>query len=89
MTGELGGILREREGRFSKGCISSPISSVLRRRGRRDPKEAERLRPLPALLALGAVGSFAAALIPGSNGARCVRRAVALGAVAFYAWMVV
>jgi hypothetical protein len=90
MTGELGGILREREGgRFSKGCSSPPIPIVLRRRGRRDPKEAERLRPLPALLALGAVGSFAAALVPGFNGARCVRRAVALGAVAFYAWMVV
>ena len=80
--------MKER-GRFSKGCSSSPISLVLRRRGRRDPKEAERLRPLPALLALGAVGSFAAALVPGSNGARCVRRAVALGVVAFYAWMVV
>ncbi len=47
------------------------------------------MRPLPALLALGAAASFAAALVPGSNGARCVRRAVALGAVAFYAWMVV
>jgi hypothetical protein len=89
MTGELGGILREREGRFSKGCISSPISSVLRRRGRRDPKEARRLSPLPAILALGAAGSFAAALVPGFNGARCVRRAVALAAVALYTWMVV
>ena len=76
-------------GRFSKECSSSPTPIVLRRRGHRDPKEAERLRPLPALLALGAAGSFAAALVPGCNGARCVRRAVALGAVAFYAWMVV
>jgi hypothetical protein len=44
---------------------------------------------LPALLALGAAGSFAAALVPGSNSARCVRRALALGAVAIYAWMIV
>ena len=47
------------------------------------------MRPLPVLLALGAAGSFAAAFVPGSNGARCCRRAVALGAVALYAWMVV
>jgi hypothetical protein len=62
---------------------------VLPSHGCRDPKEAGRLRPLPLLLALGAAGSFAAALVPGSNGARCVRRAVALGAAAIYAWMVV
>jgi hypothetical protein len=47
------------------------------------------LRPLPSLLALGAAGSFAAALVPGFNGARCVRRAVALAAVALYTWMFV
>jgi hypothetical protein len=47
------------------------------------------LRPLPVLLALAAAGSLAAALVPGSNGVRCARRAVALGVVAVYAWMVV
>jgi hypothetical protein len=83
MMGDLGGILREREGETSRK------DAVARRRGRRDPKEARRLRPLPAILALGAAGSFAAALVPGFNGARCVRRAVALAAVALYAWMVV
>ena len=57
--------------------------------GHSDPREAKTLRPLPALLAHGAAGSLAAAIVPGSNGARCVPRAVALGAVAFYAWMVV
>jgi len=56
---------------------------------KRDLKEAKTLRPLPVLLGLGAAGSFAAAIIPGSNGARCVRRGVALAAVALYAWMVV
>jgi hypothetical protein len=47
------------------------------------------VRPLPAILALGALSSFAATLIPSSRSAKCVRRGVALGAVAFYAWMVV
>ena len=47
------------------------------------------MRPLPVLLALGAAGSLVAALVPGFNGARCARRAVALGVVAAYAWMVV
>jgi hypothetical protein len=90
MTGELGGILRESDGGgLSTGCGSSPIPIVLRRHGRSDPKEARRLRPLPVLLALGAAGSFVAALVPGFNSARCLRRGVALGAVAFYAWMVV
>jgi hypothetical protein len=55
----------------------------------RDPKEARRLRPLPTLLALGAAGCFATALVPGSNSARCLRRGVALGVVALYAWMIV
>ncbi len=72
-----------------KGCSCSPVPILFRRRRRRVQKEAEKLRPLPALLVLGAAGSLASALVPGSNGARCVRRAVALGAVAFYAWMVV
>jgi hypothetical protein len=43
------------------------------------------LRPLPVLLGLTATGSLAAALVPGFNGARCVRRAVALGVAAVYA----
>ncbi len=73
----------------SKGQGGSPASPALRRRPGRDPKEAERLRPLPVLLALAAAGSLVAALVPGSNGARCARRAVALGVVAVYAWMVV
>jgi hypothetical protein len=73
----------------SKGHGGSPAPVALRRRGYRDPKEAESLRPLPVLLALAAAGSLAAALVPGSNGARCARRAVALGVVAVYAWMVV
>jgi hypothetical protein len=72
-----------------KGMRWLAVSIVLPRRGRRDPKETKTLRPLTILLALGAAGSFAAALVPGSNGARCVRRAVALGTVAIYAWMVV
>jgi hypothetical protein len=55
---------------------------------RRRPRDMF-LRPLPTLLALGATGSFAAALVPGSNSARWVRRGVALGAVALYAWMIV
>jgi len=46
------------------------------------------LRPLPILLGLGAAGSFAA-IVPGSNDARCVRRGVVLAAVTLYAWMVV
>lgn len=37
--------------------------------GREDPKEGRRLRLLCALLTLGAAGCFAAALVPGSNGA--------------------
>jgi hypothetical protein len=47
------------------------------------------LRPLPAILVLLALGSFGAALVPGSQSARCVRRGFALGAVAIYAWLVV
>jgi hypothetical protein len=47
------------------------------------------VRPLPAILALGALSSFAAALILSSHSAKCVRRSVTLGALAFYAWMVV
>lgn len=46
------------------------------------------MRPLPALLALGAAGSILAALVPGIDRARYVRRAVALGAVAVYAWVI-
>jgi hypothetical protein len=80
---------RKGGGNLSERCGGSPTPLALRRRGRRDPKEARRLRPLPAILALGAAGSFAAALVPGFNGARCVRRAVALAAVALYAWIVV
>jgi hypothetical protein len=47
------------------------------------------LRPLPVALAVLALGSFGAALIPGSRSARCVRRGFALGAAAIYAWAVV
>jgi hypothetical protein len=47
------------------------------------------VRPSPVILALGALSSFAAALIPRSHSAKCVRRGVALGVVAIYAWMVV
>jgi hypothetical protein len=59
---------RKGGGDLLKGCGSSPTPIVLRRRGYRDPKEAKTLRPLPILLGLGAAGSFAAAIIPGSNG---------------------
>jgi hypothetical protein len=96
MMGESGRILLGREvGDPSKGFGDSPLAPVaLRRCGGRDPKEAETLRPLPVrplpvLLGLAAAGSLVAALVPGFNGARCVRRAVALGIVAIYAWMVV
>jgi hypothetical protein len=81
-------VLGREPGDPSKGDGGSPASPALRRRGR-DPKEAEKLRPLPVLLALAAAGSLVAALVPGSNGARYARRAVALGVVAVYAWMVV
>jgi hypothetical protein len=47
------------------------------------------LRPLPAVLGVLALGSFAAALVPGSRSARCVRRGLALGVVAVYAWAIV
>jgi hypothetical protein len=47
------------------------------------------LRPLPAILTLLALGSFGAALVPGSRSARCVLRGFALGAVAAFAWVVV
>ena len=47
------------------------------------------LQPLPAVLTVLALGSFGAALVPGSRSARCVRRGLALGIVAFYAWVVV
>jgi hypothetical protein len=47
------------------------------------------LRPLPTVLGVLALGSFAAALVPSSRSARCVRRVFALGAVAVYAWVVV
>jgi hypothetical protein len=47
------------------------------------------VRPLPVILASLALGNFAMALVPGSRRARCVRRGIALGAVAVYAWMVV
>jgi hypothetical protein len=47
------------------------------------------LRPLPTVLAVLALGSFGAALVPGSRSARCVRRGIALGVVAVYAWAVV
>jgi hypothetical protein len=76
-------------GDLLKGCCSSPKPTVLRCSGHRDPKEVKRLRPLRVLLGLGAAGSFAAAIVPGSNDARCIRRGVALAAVALYAWMVV
>jgi hypothetical protein len=82
-------VLGKRLGDPSKVHGGSPAPVALRRRGYRDPKEAESLRPLPVLFGLGAAGSLAAALVPGSNGARCARRAVALGVVAVYAWMVV
>lgn len=45
------------------------------------------VRPLPTLLAIGAVGSLGAALRPGARSARCVMRGVVLGGVAVYAWM--
>lgn len=45
------------------------------------------VRPLPALLAAGAVASFGAALVPGSSTTRCVRRGIVLGGVAAYSWM--
>ncbi len=96
MIGESRRILLGREpGVPSKGYGDSPPAPVaLRRCGGRDPKEAETLRPLPVrplpvLLGLTAAGSLLAGLVPGFNGARCVRRAVALGVVAVYAWMVV
>lgn len=47
------------------------------------------VRPLPLVLGSLALGGFAAALVPGTRSARCVRRSVAFGAVAVYAWMVV
>jgi hypothetical protein len=47
------------------------------------------LQPLPAVLGILALGSFAAALVPGSRSARCVRRGLALSVVAVYAWVVV
>ena len=47
------------------------------------------LRPLPRVLGVLALGNFAASLFPGSRSARCVRRGVALGIVAVYAWAVV
>ncbi len=47
------------------------------------------LRPLPTVLGVLALGSFGAALVPGSRSARCVRRGFALGVVAVYAWAVV
>jgi hypothetical protein len=90
MIGGLGGISRERrEGDLSKSCGGSPAPLALRRRGPTDPKETKTLRPLPILLALGAAGSFAAVIDPGSNTATCVRRGVVLAAVAIYAWMIV
>lgn len=82
-------VLGRESGYPSKGHGNPPAPVAFRRRGGRVPKEAERLRPLPVLLALAAAGSLVAALVPGSNGARCARRAVALGVVAVYAWMVV
>ena len=47
------------------------------------------LQPLPAVLVVLALGSFGAALVPGSRSARCVRRGFVLGVVAVYAWVVV
>lgn len=47
------------------------------------------VRPLPALLAIGAMGNLGAALVPGTGTARYVRRGVVLGGVAVYAWMTV
>ncbi len=47
------------------------------------------LRHLPAILAVLALGSFGATLVPGSLSARCVRWGFALGAVAIYAWVMV
>jgi hypothetical protein len=47
------------------------------------------LRLLPTVLGVPALGSFAGALVPGLRSARCVRRGVALGVVALYAWAVV
>jgi hypothetical protein len=82
-------VLGREPGDPSKGHGGSPAPPALRRRGGRNPKEAETLRPLPVLLALAAAGSLVMALVPSSNGARCARRAVALGVVAVYAWMVV
>lgn len=46
------------------------------------------VRPLPVLLALGAVSSVVAALRPSARSARCVARGVVLGAVAVYSWMI-
>ena len=47
------------------------------------------LRPLPAILTVLTLGNFAAALVPGSRSARCVKRSFALGVVAVYAWAIV
>jgi hypothetical protein len=47
------------------------------------------LRPLPTVLGVLALGSFAAALVPGSRSARCGRRGFVLGVVAIFARVVV
>ncbi len=47
------------------------------------------LRPLPTVLGVLALGNFAAALVPGSRSAHCLRRGFVLGVVAVYAWAVV
>jgi hypothetical protein len=67
-------------------CCSPPVDTSAEEV---DSMELLPLRPLPAVLAVLALGSFGAALVPGSRGARCVRRGLALGAVAVYAWEVV
>jgi hypothetical protein len=54
-----------------------------------DSVELLPLRPLPAVLVLLALASLGAALVPGSHGARWLRRSLALGVIAVYAWVVV
>lgn len=46
------------------------------------------VRPLPVLLAMGAMTSFGIALVPGTGTARCVRRGIVLGSGAVYSWMI-
>jgi hypothetical protein len=89
MLGGFEGLCSGRAERTFEGTRWLVRAAMVRRCGGRDLKEAETLRPLPVVLALAASGSLVAALVPGFNGARCIRRAVVLAVVAVYAWMVV